>query len=156
MRKSLWVSLIGILIISFGGLLVIFATNNHPSLGLDLKGGIQVTLEPVPGSKYDPSGLDLAVERIRERVDSLGVAEPEILRQGDAIVVSLPGVKDQDQALRLVQVTGQVYLRPVMQCIAGPATAGSTSTTTPSATTTTPPGSTETATTAGATSAVTA
>ena len=38
--------------------------------------------------------LDLAVERIRDRVDSLGVAEPEIIRQGDAIVVNLPGVEE--------------------------------------------------------------
>ena len=53
-------------------------------------------------SSTTPS-LDLAVERIRERVDSLGVAEPEILRQGDAIVVNLPGVKNQQQAERAGQ-----------------------------------------------------
>ena len=106
MRRNLWISLILICVVSFGGLVIIFATDNHPALGLDLRGGISVTMEPKPGSEYDSAGLDLAVEQIRSRVDSLGVAEPEILRQGDAIVVNLPGVKDQDQALRLVQVTG--------------------------------------------------
>ena len=53
---------------------------------------------PAAGRRLRHGSLDLAVERIRERVDSLGVAEPEILRQGDAIVVNLPGVKNQQQA----------------------------------------------------------
>src|SRR3954452_10224333 len=132
MRRNLWVSLIFISVISFGGLLIIFATNNHPALGLDLRGCIAVTLEPKPGTDYDSAGLDLAVEQIRSRVDSLGVAEPEIVRQGDAIVVNLPGVKDQDTALKLVQVTGKVLLRPVLQC-----TAPVTSTTTVAGATTT-------------------
>jgi len=118
MRRNLWISLIFISVLSFGGLAIIFATNNHPALGLDLRGGISVTLEPKPGTDYDSAGLDLAVEQIRSRVDSLGVAEPEIVRQGDAIVVNLPGVKDQDTALKLVQVTGKVLLRPVLQCTA--------------------------------------
>jgi preprotein translocase subunit SecD len=77
-----------------------------------LQGGISITQEPV--GAYDSVSLDLAVERIRERIDSLGVAEPEIIRQGDAIVVNLPGVDNQDEALRLVQVTGAVLLRPVL------------------------------------------
>ena len=33
---------------------------------------------------------------------------------GDTIVVNLPGVKDQAEAVKLVQVTGKVYLRPVL------------------------------------------
>ena len=35
---------------------------------------------------------------IRNRVDALGVGEPEISRQGNNIIVELPGVKDQDKA----------------------------------------------------------
>ncbi len=89
-----------------------FAAGNEPSLGLDLQGGVSVTQEPV--GEYNSESLDIAVERIRERVDSLGVAEPEIIRQGDAIVVNLPGVENQDEAIRLVQVTGEVLLRPVL------------------------------------------
>jgi preprotein translocase subunit SecD len=85
---------------------------DKPSLGLDLQGGISITQQPV--GAFNTASLDLAVERIRARVDSLGVAEPEILRQGDAIVVNLPGVKNQAQAEQLVKVTGQVYLRPVL------------------------------------------
>jgi preprotein translocase subunit SecD len=112
MRKKLLYSLIGILILAFGGLLITLVDGDTPSLGLDLQGGISITQKPV--GPFNTSSLDLAVERIRTRVDSLGVAEPEILRQGDAIVVNLPGVKNQAQAEQLVKVTGQVYLRPVL------------------------------------------
>ena len=112
MRRKLLYSLIGILVLAFGGLIATLASGDSPSLGLDLQGGISITQQPV--GAFNTSSLDLAVERIRERVDSLGVAEPEILRQGDAIVVNLPGVKNQKQAEDLVKVTGQVYLRPVL------------------------------------------
>src|SRR3954447_22585965 len=112
MRKKLLYSLIGILVVAFGGLILTVASGDSPSLGLDLQGGISITQKPV--GNFNTSSLDLAVDRIRERVDSLGVAEPEILRQGDAVVVNLPGVKNQAQAEELVKVTGQVYLRPVL------------------------------------------
>ena len=92
-----------------------FASNNTPALGLDLQGGVAVTQEPI--GEYSSESLDVAVERIRERVDSLGVAEPEIIRQGDAIVVNLPGIENQEEAIRLVQVTGEVLLRPVLSAV---------------------------------------
>jgi preprotein translocase subunit SecD len=112
MRKKLIYSLVGILVVAFGGLIATLVAGDTPSLGLDLQGGISITQKPV--GEFNTASLDLAVDRIRERVDSLGVAEPEILRQGDAIVVNLPGVKNQAQAEALVKVTGQVYLRPVL------------------------------------------
>ncbi len=114
MRQRLFLSLFAILFVAFGGFIAVVATGTRPALGLDLQGGISVTQQPKKGSTYSTAALDLAVERIRDRVDSLGVAEPEILRQGDTIVVNLPGVKNQQQAVDLVQVTGQVYLRPVL------------------------------------------
>ena len=110
-------------------------------LGLDLQGGISVTQRAVSGATCDDSSMKLAVEKIRDRVDALGVAEPEILCQGDTIVVNLPGVKNQRQAEDLVQVSGQVWLRPVMsQCQAVPKidpSATTTSTTSPDGSTTT-------------------
>ena len=71
-----------------------------------------MTLEPV--GEYDSEAIDVAKDIITQRVDSLGIAEPEIIRQGDTIVVNLPGVKDQEQALALVGRTGNVLLRPVL------------------------------------------
>jgi len=114
MRKKLILTLVGVLVLAYGALFAVLLTDTKPALGLDLQGGISVTQRPKDGSSYNSASLDLAVEKIRERVDSLGVAEPEILRQGDTIVVNLPGVKNQRQAEELVQVTGQVYLRPVV------------------------------------------
>jgi preprotein translocase subunit SecD len=116
MRRKLLTSLIGIVVLAAGLLGTNLAFGYHPALGLDLRGGISVTLRPVAGQPFTQDSLDLAVERIRERVDSKGVGEPEILRQGEAIVVNLPGVNDQKDALDLVNVTGKVYLRPVVGC----------------------------------------
>ena len=144
MRQRLLFSLILIMVVSFGGLIAVFAAGYHPSLGLDLQGGISVTQQPV--GDFAPEALDLAVERIRERVDSLGVSEPEILRQGDAIVVNLPGVKNQQEAIDLVKVTGQVYLRPVQGC----ANEGVTTTTTVPGDTSTSTGGTDAASTTAA------
>ena len=115
MNRRLAFNLVSILLIAAGVLVGNLVAGNKPSLGLDLQGGVSVTQEPV--GEFNVESLDLAVERIRDRVDSLGVAEPEIIRQGNAIVVNLPGVDNQDDALRLVQVTGAVLLRPVLQAI---------------------------------------
>ncbi len=137
MRRKLILSLVIIIVVSFGSFLTVMVTGEHPTLGLDLQGGVSVTQEPKAGTNFSSASLDLAVEKIRERVDALGVAEPEIFRQGDAIIVNLPGVQNQNEAIALVQVTGQVYLRPVMsQCQTLDVSA--TTTTTPGATTVVP------------------
>ena len=114
MRKKLIISLAGILLLAYLSFGIVLIAGIHPTLGLDLQGGVSVTQQPKAGSSYSSASLDLAVEKIRERVDAIGVAEPEILRQGETIVVNLPGVRNVQQAIDLVQVTGQVYLRPVM------------------------------------------
>ena len=85
MRQRLLLSLIGILVLAYGGFIAILATGTRPALGLDLQGGISVTQEPKDDNP-NSAALDLAVERIRDRVDSLGVAEPEILQIGRAHV----------------------------------------------------------------------
>ena len=116
MRRRLILSLVGIMVVASGSLAAMLVTDTKPALGLDLQGGISVTQRAKPGTEFSDESMDLAVEKLRERVDALGVAEPEILRQGDTIVVNLPGVKNQRQAEELVQITGQVYLRPVLGC----------------------------------------
>ncbi len=119
------------------------ASGDEPVLGLDLQGGISVVLAPV--GKFKAESLDVALEIIRERVDGLGVAEPEISRQGSNIVVDLPGVKDRDKARRVVGQTAELRFRPVLAEL--PALGATTSTTT---TTTTVPGETPPTTVAGA------
>ncbi len=126
MTKRLVASLVGVLVVVFGGLATNLIVGNVPSLGLDLQGGASVTL--TPAGDYEPAALEVAVEIIRARVDSLGVAEPEIISQGDTVVINLPGVEDQDRALQIVGAQGQVLLRPVFQS----GTLSSTTTSAPS------------------------
>src|SRR5437868_11321176 len=100
------VCLIGILLVAGGALGATVASGNSPQLGLDLQGGASVVLQP---REKVPSGvLDQAIEIIRNRVDALGVAEPDISRQGDSIIVSLPGVKNKDRAVEVVGQTAQL------------------------------------------------
>jgi preprotein translocase subunit SecD len=118
MTRRLVVSLVGIVLLAGGAFGANLAAGNNPSLGLDLQGGASVTMTPV--GEVDPAALTVAVDIIRQRVDSLGVAEPEIIRQGNTIVVNLPGVKDQQQALDTIGRTGAVEMRPVLKIAENP------------------------------------
>jgi preprotein translocase subunit SecD len=115
-RRRLLISLLGILVVAFGSLAATLAAGNAPQLGLDLQGGASVVLQP-PASVDDPEVLDQAIEVIRNRIDALGVAEPEITRQGDAVVVELPGVKDQQRALEVVGQTAELQFRPLLDVV---------------------------------------
>ncbi len=82
-------------------------------LGLDLQGGVQLVYEGKP-TKQQPTvtaeGLDRALDIMRDRVDALGVAEPELQRSGpNQIDVSLPGVENAEDAERQVGTTAQMY-----------------------------------------------
>ena len=57
------------------------SSGNSPVLGLDLQGGVSVVLQP-SGDVENEDTLDQAVDIIRNRIDALGVAEPDITRQG--------------------------------------------------------------------------
>lgn len=93
--------------------------DHAPRLGLDLRGGTQVTLTPqaATGAITDAQ-LQQAVDIIRQRVNGLGVAEAEVATQGSgansAIVVSVPGVSEQGIADILKQ-TAALDFRPVNQ-----------------------------------------
>src|SRR5262249_7949876 len=89
--------------------------DNRPALGLDLKGGISIVLFPVKGS--DLSTLDTATQIISSRVDGLGISEPDVNRQGNQIVIDLPGVKDRQQAENLVGETAELRFREVQSVL---------------------------------------
>jgi SecD/SecF fusion protein len=83
------------------------------TLGLDLQGGLEVTLQAVPPKDREltQSDLDRSVSIMRDRVDRLGVAEPSIYTQGDdQIVIQLPGVSDPEAAARVIGKTAQLEL----------------------------------------------
>src|SRR6187549_343603 len=151
MRRRLWVSMIATVV--FTVLLCIgnVVTKNTPILGLDLQGGVSVILAPVEAASQ--SDLIVIRDLIRSELENQGIAEPDVRVQGQAIVVDLPGVKDQQDALDAVDVSGVVELRPVVtmaECAASSATptvgptttvagdAATTATTLPPATTAVP------------------
>jgi preprotein translocase subunit SecD len=112
MRRKILIPLLFIVLLAATGLTATLATGSSPELGLDLQGGVSVVLAPTTDATGEQ--LDEAVDIIRQRVDALGVAEPEITRQGDAIVVQLPGVRNRDRALELVGQTAELRFRPVL------------------------------------------
>jgi preprotein translocase subunit SecD len=136
-------------------LIAVIATNTTPQLGLDLQGGISVVLAPKQGAKVESGTLGQAVNIIRSRVDSLGVAEPEISRQGNNIIIDLPGVKDRDKALRIVGQTAELRFRGVLQGLPAENVAVTTTTAPASTTTTAGTGSTTTTAAGASTTATT-
>ncbi len=117
-RRYLAIAVV-VVAVALGGVVANLVAGNTPQLGLDLQGGASVVLQP--RTEVPSATLDEAIAIIRTRVDALGVAEPEIVRQGDTVVVSLPGVKDQDRALEVVGRTAELRFRPVLGTEPAPA-----------------------------------
>jgi SecD/SecF fusion protein len=89
-------------------------TDKPTVLGLDLRGGTELVYQGRPTPQVPdvtPEDIDRAIEIIRERVDSLGVSEPEISRVGsDQIEVGLPNVSNAERAAESVGTTAQLLL----------------------------------------------
>src|SRR5215212_8742207 len=86
-------------------------------LGLDLEGGVSVLLEgyQTDGSQVTSEEMEQAVEVIRQRVDSLGVTEPEIQIQGqNQVAVNIPGITDADRAVEVIGRTAQLGFYEVL------------------------------------------
>ena len=112
-------ALILALVVAGAGLL---ASGARPLLGLDLRGGISAVYEPVLADGEEPPAdfeevLDRTIEVIRARVDSLGVAEPDITRSGTDVVVQLPGATDAERLRAVIGRTAQLEFRPVFQVL---------------------------------------
>jgi SecD/SecF fusion protein len=91
--------------------------------GLDLQGGLEVVLKAVPpkGQKIDASRMSIAQNIMRNRVDKLGVSEPEVRRQGaDQIVIQLAGVHDPRAAAQLIGKTAQLEFYDLEADLTGP------------------------------------
>jgi SecD/SecF fusion protein len=102
-----------ILLALFGAIVAVLTLGyfREPTLGLDLQGGLEVVLEarPEAGQELTDADLDRSVEIIRDRVDKIGVSEPEIRRQEpNQIVVDLAGVFDAQRAAALIGQTAQL------------------------------------------------
>ncbi|YAI82666.1 MAG: protein translocase subunit SecD [cyanobacterium endosymbiont of Rhopalodia sterrenbergii] len=88
-------------------------------LGLDLKGGAQLTIQVKPTDKIQnisPEDLEAQKVVLENRVNALGVAEPIVQTLGqDKIVIQLPGVTDSQQAERVLGGTAQLEFREQKQ-----------------------------------------
>ncbi|WP_347060430.1 protein translocase subunit SecD [Blastococcus sp. HT6-30] len=103
------------------GLVFFTGDTRTPQLGLDLRGGTTVTLTARTPDGQAPAQEDLELARriIEQRVNGLGVAEAEVVTEGDSnIVISVPG--DDGEQARELGATAQLRFRPVLD---GPAAA---------------------------------
>jgi SecD/SecF fusion protein len=91
----------------------IVVTSKPTRLGLDLKGGVELIYQGTPtGQVEEVRGEDIerSIDIIRERIDELGVAEPEVSRLGETeISVSLPDVTNAQRAIDQVGTTAQLH-----------------------------------------------
>jgi SecD/SecF fusion protein len=113
------VALVGVALIAIPG----SPLHKGTRLGLDLQGGLEVVLKAVPprGHQITSADLDRSVSVMRDRVDKIGVAEPEIRKQGsDQIVIELPGVKNAEEAASLIGKTAQLELYDLESSLTGP------------------------------------
>ena len=89
------------------------------NLGLDLRGGMHLILK-VDNSKLSAKAKDDAVLRameiLRNRIDSLGVGETVVQREGEnQILVQLPGVTDRDRAMEIIKRVAHLEFRLVKE-----------------------------------------
>ncbi len=116
MQKQRWlIALILVLVVAAIAVLV----NIPLQLGLDLKGGAQLTIQVKPTEEVTEIKADdlTAVKRVLEnRVNALGVSEPVVQTVGrDKILVQLSGVTDPQQAERVLGGTAQLEFRQQKQ-----------------------------------------
>ena len=115
-------AVIALAVLAFSALLT---ATTPPNLGIDLKGGTRIVLETRDTAKADATAhtTDRTMEVLRQRIDGLGVTEPELVRSGDnRILVDLPGVDDPTEAAEVLGRTASLSFHPVE----GPADAAKT------------------------------
>jgi SecD/SecF fusion protein len=119
-RRNLLILLIvlGLLVVS--GVVIV---TKQTRLGLDLKGGVQLTYKgrPTPQAQVNNESLEHAIDIMRKRVDQLGVAQPEIQRFGSSeISVGLPDVSNAKRAEDEVGKTAQLHFYDWEPNVIGP------------------------------------
>ena len=99
------VATILIVVLAAGMLFPVYV--DHAVLGLDLQGGVMVRLEAPEGTSMEE--MEAAKSVIENRINGLGVAEPEVRLEGtNRISVELPGVEDADEAVRVIGTTAKL------------------------------------------------
>ena len=104
-RQQGWFALILALAIAAGALLATYGLQ----LGLDLRGGSQLTLQVLPNAEIRSVGreqLEAVKEVLERRINGLGVAESTLQTVGDdQLVLQLPGEQDPARAAKVLGST---------------------------------------------------
>jgi preprotein translocase subunit SecD len=88
-----------------------------PKLGLDLEGGVSVTLQAMGEASGEQ--IEKATDIVRNRVNALGLAEPVVAAQGNRrILVQIPGIQDTERVLSIIGSTAQLQFREVLEVLA--------------------------------------
>jgi len=87
------------------------------TFGLDIRGGISVLLEAVPSEEVpeiNDDAMTRAVAILSQRVNALGVVEPEVVREGERrIRISLPEYEDQESVLEVIGTTAVLRFKDI-------------------------------------------
>lgn len=86
-------------------------------LGLDLQGGVSAQLQgsQTGGGRVTREEMEQAADLIRQRIDRLGVAEPDVRVQAEnQIVVQIPGVTNPDEVIDIIGDTAQLGFYQVL------------------------------------------
>ncbi len=109
-RRHLFVLLFVVALVAVSGLVI---ANKATTLGLDLKGGIELILQGRPTPQQptiDDTSMSRAVDIIREGCDELGVSEIEVSRVGtDQIQVGIPGATSVGRATECATKPARLY-----------------------------------------------
>ncbi|MGH9296379.1 MAG: protein translocase subunit SecD [Acidimicrobiales bacterium] len=134
MKRGMVASVVLTCIVCFGAFAGVVAAKWKPLLGLDLKGGLSVVYCPAAkgsttkcaaGKAVSKEKLNTVVSILSNRVNALGVSQPNIGVQGSDVVVQLPGIKNASAVEKTLGNTAQLYFRPVL-CFAPPYSAKGT------------------------------
>jgi preprotein translocase subunit SecD len=104
-----------ILVMVIAAIAVIASPGLRVPLGLDLQGGSQLTIQLKPTKdipKITEGNLEDVLKVVELRINGLGVSEAVVQKAGnDKILVQLPGVKDPEQAERVLGGTAQLEFK---------------------------------------------
>ena len=91
--------------------------NTYDVASGDQAGSFTLTMKPMLVTALEKKTVSQAIEAIRDRVDALGVSEPQIQEYGlgeNQILVDLPGVENESQIEQIIQGTNRLEIHEVV------------------------------------------
>ncbi|PTH69301.1 protein translocase subunit SecDF, partial [Staphylococcus agnetis] len=115
-KVSKLITFLLLVVLLFGGMAATYKNVvKDVNLGLDLQGGFEVLYQVKPlsdGDKIDKTAVQSTAKTLERRVNVLGVSEPKIqVEDQNRIRVQLAGVKDQDQARKILSSQANLTIR---------------------------------------------